>query len=389
MSSLRLAKLPFKRGLLNASRVAGGSGARLGVSARHFSRTVGRAQEAAKPKAEPKVEPNAGAGAGAGAGGSSGGSGFGTFAVVLGAAAAGYYGYTQFYAGSDSTDAAAKDAGIKTFDDYKKVYEAIAKKLVDDDDYDDGSYGPVLVRLAWHASGSYSKVSADGGSGAGTMRFAKEIGYGANAGLDNGRKFLKSIHDEFPWLSHGDLYTLGGVVAIQELGGPTIPWRAGRVDQAESATAPDGRLPDASQESDHIRTIFYRMGFNDQEIVALIGAHALGRCHTQNSGYDGPWTFSPTTFTNDFFKLLIDEKWHIRKWDGPKQYEDDKTKSLMMLPADYALVKDKEFKKWVVKYANDSDLFFKDFAKAFSTLLELGVKFKADTPVWEFPTVNA
>lgn len=49
--------------------------------------------------------------------------------------------------------------------------------------------------------------------------------------------------------------------------------------------------------------------FNDQEIVALIGAHAVGRCHTDRSGFEGPWTFSPITFTNDFYKLLFDEKW--------------------------------------------------------------------------------
>jgi catalase (peroxidase I) len=40
---------------------------------------------------------------------------------------------------------------------------------------------------------------------------------------------------------------------------------------------PDGRLPDAAQGAQHVRDIFYRMGFNDQEIVALLGAHALGR----------------------------------------------------------------------------------------------------------------
>jgi cytochrome c peroxidase len=67
----------------------------------------------------------------------------------------------------------------------------------------------------------------------------------------------------------------------------------------------DGRLPDASQGHDHLRQIFYRMGFNDQEIVALSGAHALGRCHTDRSGFDGPWTFSPTTFTNDYYNLLV------------------------------------------------------------------------------------
>lgn len=47
--------------------------------------------------------------------------------------------------------------------------------------------------------------------------------------------------------------------------------------------------------------------FNDQEIVALIGAHALGRCHTDRSGFEGPWTFSPTTMTNEFYKLLFNE----------------------------------------------------------------------------------
>jgi cytochrome c peroxidase len=61
------------------------------------------------------------------------------------------------------------------------------------------------------------------------------------------------------------------------------------------------------------------MGFNDQEIVALSGAHALGRCHVDRSGFEGPWTFSPTVVTNDYYKLLLDEKWNWRKWNGPKQ----------------------------------------------------------------------
>lgn len=41
------------------------------------------------------------------------------------------------------------------FEDYQKVYDMIAKRLEEKDDYDDGSYGPVLLRLAWHASGTY------------------------------------------------------------------------------------------------------------------------------------------------------------------------------------------------------------------------------------------
>ena len=46
-----------------------------------------------------------------------------------------------------------------------------------------------------------------------------------------------------------------------------------------------------------------------QEIVALSGAHALGRCHRDRSGFEGPWTNSPITFSNEYFKLLLDEKW--------------------------------------------------------------------------------
>jgi cytochrome c peroxidase len=91
------------------------------------------------------------------------------------------------------------------------------------------------------------------------------------------------------------------------------------MDKDMAACTPDGRLPDASQGNKHLRAIFNRMGFNDQEIVALSGAHALGRCHTDRSGFDGPWTFSPTVVTNEYYKLLLNEKWGWKKWNGPKQ----------------------------------------------------------------------
>lgn len=80
-----------------------------------------------------------------------------------------------------------------------------------------------------------------------------------------------------------------------------------------SACTPDGRLPDASKDQKHIRAIFGRMGFDDREMVALSGAHSLGRAHTDRSGYDGPWDFSPTVFSNELFRLLVDEKWSWRK----------------------------------------------------------------------------
>jgi cytochrome c peroxidase len=82
-------------------------------------------------------------------------SGSSAWIFGLGAAAVGgggIYWYTQ----NPDFFAAAKETGpfVPKFEDYQKVYNAIAKALEEHDEYDDGSYGPVLVRLAWHASGT-------------------------------------------------------------------------------------------------------------------------------------------------------------------------------------------------------------------------------------------
>uniref|UniRef100_A0A804I529 L-ascorbate peroxidase n=1 Tax=Musa acuminata subsp. malaccensis TaxID=214687 RepID=A0A804I529_MUSAM len=49
----------------------------------------------------------------------------------------------------------------------------------------------------------------------------------------------------------------------------------------------EGRLPDASKGSDHLRDVFGHMGLSDQDIVALSGGHTLGRCHKERSGFEG------------------------------------------------------------------------------------------------------
>ena len=307
--------------------------------------------------------------------------------------------------------------------DYSAVRKEIAG-LLDAEDYDDGSYGPLFVRLAWHSSGSYSKLSGDGGSNGAAIRFPPERDWGGNKGLQLAVQLLDQVKRKHPGISYGDLYTLAGVVAVEEMGGPTIPWRPGRIDYFDGKKSPgqDNRLPDASKAAPHLRDVFYRMGFDDREIVALSGAHALGRCHTDRSGFEGPWTRAPTTFSNEYYKLLINEKWTERKWSatphphaashhtpsqpsstrrarqpcvrplctvcrsGPRQFENSASgRDLMMLPSDVALIQDPAMKPWVEKYAADEALFFKDFASAFGKLLELGVKFdmKGDVVVTE------
>jgi cytochrome c peroxidase len=210
------------------------------------------------------------------------------------------------------------------------------------------------------------------------MRFDPEKDHGANAGLTHARDFLEPVKKQFPWITYSDLWTLAGVCAIQEMQGPIVPWRPGRSDRDISYCTPDGRLPDGAKGQDHLRAIFNRMGFGDREIVALSGAHALGRCHTDRSGFEGPWTHSPTVVTNDYFQLLLKpSEWDLRAWKGPQQYQDNSTKSLMMLPTDMALVKDASLKKYVDIYAKDNAVFFKDFSDVLCKLFELGVPFES------------
>lgn len=281
--------------------------------------------------------------------------------------------------------------------DIGKVRESIVKLVEEDmEKRGDGTslYG-TFIRLSWHCSGTFAKQDGSGGSDGARMRFNPEAKWGANAGLGVARAALEPIKEKHPEISYADLYTLSGVVAVEEAGGPTIPFRLGREDMESGETSPpDGRLPDADKGSkvktlEHVRDIFYRMGFNDRDIVALLGAHAMGRCHTDRSGYWGPWTFAENTFSNEYFRLLMEERWspkgthNGKPWTGPDQFEDS-TGKLMMLPADIALILDPEFKKYVAMYAKDEDLFFKDFAKAFSKLLELGVPFSSIKPWYQF-----
>ena len=231
---------------------------------------------------------------------------------------------------------------------------------------------PMAIRTAWHASGTYDKSDGTGGSNGATMRFEPEKNHDANAGLNISRDLLKAVKAKHPEVSHADVWALGGKFSVEFSGGPEIDVRMGRVDKPNGTYCPpDGRLPDAAQGAQHLRDVFYRQGFNDQEIVALSGAHTMGRCHKTRSGFDGPWTQDPLKFDNSYFKNLFYMKWKPREWDGPVQYADESGK-YMMLPTDYALIQDDKFKPWVEKYANDEKLFFNHFAKAYAKLLSNG-----------------
>ena len=291
--------------------------------------------------------------------------------------------------------------------DWNAVREDISDLLNNDKvvnpSVDDGVQGgggfvaPMLLRLAWHCSGTWCKTALNGGSDGGTMRFKPECDHGGNAGLGIARDLLEPIKAKYPDISYADLYILAGVVAVEEMGGPKVTFNYGRTDAAGPADpkddprfSPDGRLPDGDKEAQHLRDIFFRMGFDDRGIVALSGAHAVGRCHTDRSGFWGPWTYAESTLSNEYYRLMFEEKWTPKtthkgeEWKGPPQFENPEG-DLMMLSTDLALINDPKFRVWAEKYYKDEELWFKDFAKYYQQLNELGCKtLYSEVPWYKF-----
>ena len=213
---------------------------------------------------------------------------------------------------------------------------------------------PLMLRLAWHSAGTYDVTTKTGGP-FGTMRHKLEQSHAANNGLNIAVRLLEPIKEQFPILSYGDFYQLAGVVAVEITGGPDIPFHPGREDKPEPPL--EGRLPDATKGSDHMRDVFVKhMGLTDKDIVALSGGHTLGRCHKERSGFEGPWTANPLIFDNSYFTELL---------TGEKE-------GLLQLPTDKALLCDPVFRPLVEKYAADEDAFFDDYAESHMKLSELG-----------------
>lgn len=212
---------------------------------------------------------------------------------------------------------------------------------------------PIMVRLAWHSCGTYDFKSKVGGPN-GSIRNPEELAHSANAGLVIAVDTLEPVHALFPTITYADLYQLAGVVAVEITGGPTIDFVPGRKDTFK--TPKEGALPDAGKGSDHLRDVFGHMGLGDKEIVALSGAHTLGRCHKERSGFEGVWTNAPLMFANDYFVELL----------------KGESEGLLQLPTDKALVTDPSFRKYVEAYAADEELFFKEYAESHKKLSELG-----------------
>jgi catalase-peroxidase len=183
---------------------------------------------------------------------------------------------------------------------------------------DFGHYGGLMIRMAWHSSGTYRITDGRGGAGAGQQRFAPLNSWPDNANLDKARRLLWPIKQKYgPKISWADLMILAGNVALESMGFKTFGFAGGRVDVWEpeelywgpegswlgderysgerqlseplgavqmgliyvNPEGPNGN-PDPVAAAKDIRETFFRMAMNDEETVALIaGGHSFGKTH--------------------------------------------------------------------------------------------------------------
>ena len=206
--------------------------------------------------------------------------------------------------------------------DLPAVQKDLQALMTDSQDWwpaDFGHYGPLFIRMAWHAAGTYRIGDGRGGAGTGQQRFAPLNSWPDNVNLDKARRLLWPIKQKYGRkISWADLMILAGNVALESMGFKTFGFGGGRKDAWEpdesvnwgpentwladqrysgdrqldnplaavqmgliyvNPEGPNGN-PDPLAAAKDIRETFARMAMNDEETVALIaGGHTFGKSH--------------------------------------------------------------------------------------------------------------
>ena len=206
--------------------------------------------------------------------------------------------------------------------DYKALKKDLAAVMTDSKPWwpaDFGHYGPLMIRMAWHAAGTYRIGDGRGGGGRGQQRFAPLNSWPDNGNLDKARRLLWPVKQKYGRkISWADLMILAGNVALETMGFKTFGFGGGREDVWEpdldvnwgaetewlgdkrysgerdlagpfgavqmgliyvNPEGPNGN-PDPVKAAVDIRETFRRMAMNDEETVALIaGGHTFGKTH--------------------------------------------------------------------------------------------------------------
>jgi catalase-peroxidase len=205
--------------------------------------------------------------------------------------------------------------------DYYALKKDLAALMTNSQEWwpaDFGHYGPLFIRMAWHAAGTYRIGDGRGGAGTGQQRFAPLNSWPDNVSLDKARRLLWPIKQKYGnKISWADLLVLTGNVALESMGFKTFGFAGGRADVWEpeevywgpeikwlddrrysgdrdlenplaavqmgliyvNPEGPNGN-PDPIAAARDIRETFKRMAMNDEETVALIaGGHTFGKTH--------------------------------------------------------------------------------------------------------------
>jgi len=205
--------------------------------------------------------------------------------------------------------------------DYDALKQDLTELMTDSQEWwpaDYGHYGPLFIRMSWHAAGTYRISDGRGGAGSGEQRFAPLNSWPDNTNLDKARRLLWPIKKKYGRaLSWADLLVLAGNVALESMGFKTFGFAGGREDVYEpeqvnwgnedewlddkrysgerdlsnplaavqmgliyvNPEGPNGQ-PSALASARDIRETFARMNMNDEETVALIaGGHTFGKTH--------------------------------------------------------------------------------------------------------------
>jgi catalase-peroxidase len=377
--------------------------------------------------------------------------------------------------------------------DYQALKRDLTALMTDSQPWwpaDYGHYGPLFIRMAWHAAGTYRTGDGRGGANSGNQRFAPLNSWPDNGNLDKARRLLWPIKQKYGKnISWADLFILAGNVAIESMGGPIFGFGGGREDiyeperdvywgaeekwvseGVETRHQPEremelehplaavqmgliyvnpegpGGNPDPLQSARDIKITFERMAMNHEETVALTaGGHTFGKAHgagdaslvdvapeaaditlqglgwasahesglgehTITSGIEGSWVNTPTQWSENYFRLLLDYEYELVKspagaqqWQpinqkpedmAPAAHDPSKRVPTMMTTADMALKMDPEFRKISEKFRNDHDAFKDAFARAWFKLThrDMGPKVRYEGPevpaedlIWQDP----
>ncbi|TCJ16348.1 catalase/peroxidase HPI [Parasulfuritortus cantonensis] len=215
--------------------------------------------------------------------------------------------------------------------DFEALKNDVKALMTDSQDWwpaDWGHYGGLMIRMSWHAAGTYRIADGRGGAGTGNQRFAPINSWPDNANLDKARRLLWPIKKKYGnKISWADLIALAGTMAYESMGLKTYGFAFGRADiwhpekdtywgaEKEWLAPSDSRYgnvddpstmenplaavqmgliyvnpegvngkPDPIKTAAQVRETFARMAMNDEETVALTaGGHTVGKCHGNGS----------------------------------------------------------------------------------------------------------